>query len=63
MSEIENALPSMFYGNLEECVDELRLLRKKMDTAAKRDRAHKSRRIQALVRNAMRNGGDKHGKR
>jgi hypothetical protein len=63
MSEIEHALPSMFYGDPAEFLDELRQLRAKAKRKAELERKHKSMRIQASVRKVMRDGGDKHGKR
>jgi hypothetical protein len=63
MSKIENALPSMMYGDPAECLDQIRHLRTKAKRKAELDRKHKSMRIQASVRKVMRDGGDKHGKR
>jgi hypothetical protein len=63
MSKIENALPSMMYGDPAECVDRIRQMTAKAKRKAALDRKHKSMRIQASVRNVMKNGGDKHGKR
>ncbi|MFA5824799.1 MAG: hypothetical protein WC825_02370 [Gallionellaceae bacterium] len=63
MNEIENALPSMMYGDPAECVDKIRQERAKAKRKADRERRHKSMRIQASVRKVMRDGGDKHGKR
>lgn len=57
-----NALPRVFYGDPAECVDETRKMRQAAGRAAKRLREHKSRRIQALTKEAIRNGGGKHGK-
>jgi hypothetical protein len=63
MSEIENALPSLMYGDPAEILDQVRQLRAKAKRKAAIERKHKSMRIQAMVRKAMRDGGDKHGKR
>ena len=51
------ALPRMFYGDPSECVDELRRIRESAKRQAMRLRAHKARRIQALVRDVIKNGG------
>jgi hypothetical protein len=58
-----NALPSICYGDPAEFLDELRLMRAKAERKAKLDRKHKSMRIQASVRNVMKNGGDKRGRK
>lgn len=63
MSKIENALPSMMYGDPAECVDRIRQMTAKAKRKAELERKHKSMRIQASVRKVMRDGGDKHGKR
>jgi len=63
MSKIENALPSIMYGDPAECVDRIRQMTAKAKRKAALDRKHKSMRIQASVRKVMRDGGDKHGKR
>lgn len=57
------ALPSRFYGDPADCVDEMRSLGERAKRKAERDRINKGRRIRALVREVMRKGGDKHGKR
>lgn len=62
MSEIEYALPSLYYGDPAECLDEIRLRRAKEKRKAERERKHKSLRIQANVRKAIKNGGGNHGK-
>ena len=63
MSKIENALPSIMYGDPAECVDRIRQMTAKAKRKAALDRKHKSMRIQASARKVMRDGGDKHGKR
>lgn len=57
------ALPIGFYGDPAECVDLTRTLRAQAKRAADRERQHKSRRIRALVKEVMKNGGGRHGKR
>lgn len=57
------ALPSLFYRDPAEAVDEIRKLREIAKKQAARLRRNKSLRIQAMVRQAMKNGGDKNGKR
>jgi hypothetical protein len=57
------ALPSMFYRDPAEAVDEIRKLRDIAKKQAARLRRNKSLRIQAMVKQVMKNGGDKHGKR
>lgn len=59
----ERVLPKVFYGDPAECLDEIRRMRAAADRAARRLRAHKARRIRALVREVLRNGGGGHGKR
>lgn len=54
-----NALPSICYGDPAETLDEIRHLRDIEKRKAERERRHKSLRIQASVRNVMKNGGDK----
>lgn len=49
-----SALPSFLYGDPANCVDELRRLRAAAERKQVRDRMNKSRRIQALVNQAMR---------
>ena len=63
MNKIENALPSLMYGDPAETLDQIRSLHAKAKRKAALDRKHKSMRIQASVRKVMRDGGDKHGKR
>lgn len=65
MSEHDDsgALPSLFYRDPAEAVDEIRKLREIAKKQAARLRRNKSLRIQAMVKQAMKNGGDKHGKR
>ena len=53
------ALPSRFYGDPVECVDELRRISEAAKKQAERDRLHKGRRIRALVKQAKR--GEHHG--
>lgn len=48
-----NVLPSRFYGDPADCVDELRRLGDFAKRQALRERRHKSMRIQASVRKAM----------
>lgn len=48
------ALPARFYRDPAECVDELRKITEQLKRKAERDRMHKARRIQSLVRFAMR---------
>jgi hypothetical protein len=48
------ALPKVFYGDPSECVDEIRKMRDAAKRQAERNRQHKSRRIRALVKLAMR---------
>ncbi len=54
-------LPARFYRDPAELVGEVRKLReaakRKAERKAERDRIHKSRRIKALVREVMMNGG------
>lgn len=50
---MSQALPSKFYGDPSECVDELRKLQQAARKHAERDRLHKGRRIRALVEQAM----------
>lgn len=65
--EIGRALPSILYGDPAETLDRIREMNDRAERKAKRkaalERKHKSMRIQASVRKAMRDGGDKHGKR
>jgi hypothetical protein len=60
MSErvIENALPSLMYRDPSESLDEIRQIRAKDKRKAELERKHKSMRIQASVRQVMRDGGD-----
>lgn len=58
-----SALPAEFYRDPAESVDRLRELRAAAKRAADRERKHKGRRIRALVKEVMRNGGDQHGKK
>ena len=55
------ALPAVFYRDPAECVDELRRVIKVGSEIEKRKadqhRLHKGRRIRALVRKVMKNGG------
>ena len=62
-TEAERTLPSKFWGDPSECVDELRRLRIIAKRQAYLDMIHKGRRIKALVSAVIKNGGDKHGKR
>jgi hypothetical protein len=57
------AFPSLFYLDPSETLDEIRAQRKKAERKAKLERRHKAARIQALVRKAMSNGGDKGDRR
>lgn len=57
-----SALPSRFYRDPADCVDEMRSLGAQAKRKAERARINKGRRIRALVREVMRNGGGKHGK-
>lgn len=50
-------LPMRFYGDPVECVDELRRLNEMAMRKAEQDRKHKGRRIRALVKRVMLNGG------
>lgn len=61
--EIGRALPSIMYGDPAETLDQIRALHAKAKRKAAIERKHKSARIQALVRKAMRDGGGNHGKR
>jgi hypothetical protein len=63
MSEIEHALQAFMYDDPAEILDRVRQLRAKDKRKKDIERKHKSMRIQAMVRKAMRDGGDKHGKR
>lgn len=58
-----SVLPAEFYRDPAESVDRLRQLRAAAQRTADRERQHKGRRIRALVKEVMRNGGDKHGKK
>lgn len=58
-----SALPARFYGDPANCADEMRKINVAAARQAERDRLNKGRRIRALVRGVMNNGGDKHGKR
>lgn len=53
MENIENAMPSMFYRDPVDAVDEIRRLRDIANKQAERDRLNKGRRIRALVKLAM----------
>ena len=48
-----NVLPSRFYGDPANCVDEIRKLGEFAKRQAIRDRRHKSLRIRASVKKAM----------
>jgi hypothetical protein len=48
-----SALPRRFYGNPVDCVDEMRKISRAAEIQAARDRLHKSRRIRALLKEAM----------
>jgi hypothetical protein len=48
-----SALPSRFYGDPANCVDEIRRLHEAAKKQAEKDRANKGRRIRALVKLAM----------
>ena len=61
-SEIEYALPSHFYRDPAESVEVLSKIRKAAKRTADRERKNKSMRIQALVKQAMKNGGGNHGR-
>lgn len=50
-------MPSRFYGNPVDCVDELRRIQEAARKKAERHRIHKSRRIRALVKLAMLKSG------
>jgi hypothetical protein len=54
-----NVLPRRFWGDPADCVDELRRLSEFAKRQALRDRRHKSLRIQASVKKAMK--GEHHG--
>ncbi|PIP02757.1 MAG: hypothetical protein COX55_03570 [Zetaproteobacteria bacterium CG23_combo_of_CG06-09_8_20_14_all_54_7] len=62
MSDIENALPALMYRDPSESLDEIRRQREVIKRKAERERKHKSRRIQALVRHVVKNGGVNHDK-
>lgn len=47
------ALPRFFYGDPSECVDVIRKVREASTRKAERERINKSRRIRALVKQAM----------
>lgn len=49
-----SALPSRFYGDPANCVDEMRKIHEAAKIQAERDRLNKGRRIRALVKLAMR---------
>ena len=51
------ALPARFYRDPLECVDELRRANEAAKRQADKDRLNKGRRIRALVKQAMTNGG------
>lgn len=61
MSGQSRALPRQFYGNPADCVGKLRkVIKAGSETEAlmaERHRLRKGRRIRALVRNVMKNGG------
>lgn len=57
--EIEHALPWRFYGDPAERVDEMRKLNEAAKRKAELDRLHKGRRIRALVKKVMREGGNR----
>lgn len=48
-----SALPSRFYGDPMNCVDEMRKISRAVEIQAERDRLNKGRRIRALVKLAM----------
>ncbi len=48
-----SALPSLFYGDPAECLDEIRRIKAAAKKQAERDRLHKGRRIRVLVKAAM----------
>lgn len=52
-SEKMSALPSFLYGDPALCMDEVRRLRAAAERKQDRERMNKSKRIQALVRQAM----------
>jgi hypothetical protein len=56
------ALPKRFYGDPSENVDELRKLREVDLKRKDKERVHKRRRIRALVKQVMKNGGGGNGK-
>ncbi len=62
MRKIEYALPSQFYRDPSECVEVVNNIRKAAKRKADRARKNKSMRIQALVKQAMKNGGGNHGR-
>lgn len=58
-----NALPSRFYGDPVDVVDERIKITKEQERQAELHRIHKGRRIRALVKEALKNGGGNHGSR
>lgn len=58
-----NALPSRFYGDPADVVDERRRITQQQERQAELHRIHKGRRIRALVKAALKNGGGGHGGR
>lgn len=56
------ALPIVFYGDPASNLDAIRAMRERAERMAERHRRHKGRRIRALVKRAMSEGGG-HGKR
>lgn len=56
------AFPSRFYGDPSDNIDELRKLREADLKRKDRERVHKRRRIRALVKQVIANGGGINGK-
>lgn len=50
--KLSRALPSRFYGDPADCVDERRRITEAAKQQAERDRIHKGRRIRVLVKQA-----------
>jgi hypothetical protein len=62
VEKVMRVLPSRFYGDPVDCVDERIRISEATKRQEDRDRIHKGRRIRALVRKAISSGGDKHGR-
>jgi hypothetical protein len=53
------AIESWKYGNPEDFIDRIRSVAKHEEIKKKRDRYNKAKRIQALVKRVMKNGGSR----